>query len=419
MDKLKRVLSGRDAEEPSGLAEVIDSTSLGWGTRVKGFVACFAIGCLCSLLGSCLLWIPKKGLILFAVFYTLGNIASIGSTLFLMGPMKQLKRMFEPTRLIATVVMLASNTLQINYSGKWHKAGLALLFCILQFFAMAWYSISFIPYASCWEPEFFALLTANGNIYKQLPEVSGSKVVMADLGCKKPSDCTVSRLLSVVESELRAGRDKGDPTEKQLQVVLEDATLWQRFREVTNEMIVTKNGRKIMVRKILERSWFTVSWRPVMSAVPQRSVLGLILFNTFVGDVDSGTECTLSKFANNTNLCGVVNTLEGRDAIHIVADLRAGPVQTSQSVLVDEKLVTTHQCALADQKAKHILGCIKSSMVSRARDVILLLCSRETPPGVLLESPAQEGHGSVGASPQEGYKDDRGLEHLSYEEMLR
>ncbi|XP_027760165.1 vesicle transport protein SFT2B isoform X2 [Empidonax traillii] len=87
-------------------AQVIDSTSLSWGTRVKGFVACFAIGCLCSVLGSCLLWIPRKGLILFAVFYTLGNIASIGSTLFLMGPMKQLKKMFEPTRLIATVVML-------------------------------------------------------------------------------------------------------------------------------------------------------------------------------------------------------------------------------------------------------------------------------------------------------------------------
>ncbi|KAM6418436.1 vesicle transport protein SFT2B isoform 2-T2 [Pluvialis apricaria] len=135
MDKLKRVLSGRDTEEPSGLQEVIDATSLGWGTRVKGFVACFAIGCLCSLLGSCLLWVPKKGLMLFVVFYTLGNIASIGSTLFLMGPMKQLKRMFEPTRLIATIVML------------WREKGLALFFCILQFFALAWYSISFIPFA--------------------------------------------------------------------------------------------------------------------------------------------------------------------------------------------------------------------------------------------------------------------------------
>ncbi|XP_050567739.1 vesicle transport protein SFT2B isoform X1 [Cygnus atratus] len=106
MDKLKRVLSGQDTDDQGRLAEVIDATSLGWGTRVKGFIACFAIGCLFSVLGSCLIWIPGKGLMLFAAFYTLGNIASIGSTLFLMGPMKQLKRMFEPTRLIATVVML-------------------------------------------------------------------------------------------------------------------------------------------------------------------------------------------------------------------------------------------------------------------------------------------------------------------------
>ncbi|XP_048350578.1 T-box transcription factor TBX19 [Sphaerodactylus townsendi] len=68
---------------------------------------------------------------------------------------------------------------------------------------------------------------------------------MTDLSCKKHTDCTISRLLNVVENELQAGRDKGDPTEKQLQVVLEDAALWQRFKEVTNEMIVTKNGRRM------------------------------------------------------------------------------------------------------------------------------------------------------------------------------
>ena len=54
--------------------------------------------------------------------------------------------------------------------------------------------------------------------------------------------------------------------------------------------------------------------RSVMTGITQGSVLGLALFNIFVGDMDSWTECSLSKFVDDTKLCGVVSMLEGRDA---------------------------------------------------------------------------------------------------------
>ena len=79
MDKLRRALSGDDAEsqaEQGGFQEMMDTSSLKWETRLKGFLICFIGGFGFSILGSVMLFFLNTKA--FAVFYSLGSLTSIG-----------------------------------------------------------------------------------------------------------------------------------------------------------------------------------------------------------------------------------------------------------------------------------------------------------------------------------------------------
>ena len=52
----------------------------------------------------------------------------------------------------------------------------------------------------------------------------------------------------------------------------------------------------------------------------------------------------------------------------------SSPAEKVLGILVDEKLDMSHQCVLTAQKGNRILGCIRGSVGSRAREGILPLC---------------------------------------------
>jgi len=113
--------------------------------RLYGFGGCLAIGFILSILGSSLLFLGQIGS--FAALYAMGTLISLVGTGFLIGFATQLKLMFKPIRVVATILFLASIGLVFVGAFVLRSEILCLVFVIVEFLAYTWYTLSYIPYA--------------------------------------------------------------------------------------------------------------------------------------------------------------------------------------------------------------------------------------------------------------------------------
>ena len=129
--------------------------SLSYEHRLYGFGICILLGAILSFLST--LFLTTLKFEAFAIVYSLGSFFGLCSTLFLVGPFRQIQMMFTKNRYIATSIylLLIIATLFIGLYRKGDKDFLTnaqriiliLILVLCQFVAAIWYSLSYIPYA--------------------------------------------------------------------------------------------------------------------------------------------------------------------------------------------------------------------------------------------------------------------------------
>ncbi len=121
--------------------------SLTYKTRLYGFAILLVLAWITGVLAGVMLFINITHLTIFAVLYTVSNLFGLGSTFFLVGPKAQIKKMFKPVRVWSAIAFLVfmALTLVAALALKPPNPGLCICFAVLQYLALLWYTLSYIP----------------------------------------------------------------------------------------------------------------------------------------------------------------------------------------------------------------------------------------------------------------------------------
>ena len=116
-------------------------------TRIIGFILSFIIGFV-MMIGSIgqLFSLVLGGERWFAIWYTAGNIVCLSSSFFLMGPKKQCENMLNPVRAAVSFVLGGSMICCVLLALLGFSKLLVLIAIGVQFCALIWYVLSYIPY---------------------------------------------------------------------------------------------------------------------------------------------------------------------------------------------------------------------------------------------------------------------------------
>uniref|UniRef100_A0A803KG92 Reverse transcriptase domain-containing protein n=1 Tax=Xenopus tropicalis TaxID=8364 RepID=A0A803KG92_XENTR len=174
-----------------------------------------------------------------------------------------------------------------------------------------------------------------------------------------------------------------------------------------------ENWLKDRVQRVVVNGTFS-NWTSVVSGVPQGSVLGPLLFNLFINDLEVGIDSIVSIFADDTKLCKTISSMQ--DAAALQSDLTkldnwaanwkmrfnvdkckvmqnlyyirnninanyllngsvlgVSLMEKDLGVFVDNKLSNSRQCHSVATKANKVLSCIKKGIDSRDENIILPL----------------------------------------------